>query len=173
VEISGCPALTRWAAEEIGVGGGSMEIWIANGLASMRSFQLCDASANLQRAAKILADDSGIYADAVTQIINEFGSSDGPISEEMITHVTNAMAYDSGTRLHYAIADEYFGALSEYVGVLHNDMGFTVEKAAQIVAYKYIDRLAGSGSLGVASYVAARLDSVTMFFTVVRLNRGK
>jgi hypothetical protein len=173
VGISGCPALTKWAAEEIGASRRRMEIWIVNGLASMRGVQPCDACTNLREAAKILVDAEGIHAAAVAQIIDEFGSSIGPITEELAAYITNAMAHDSGTRAHYAIAEEYFGALAEYMGVLHNDMGFSVEKAAQIVAKKYIDPLAGSGNVGVASYVAARLDSVTMFLAVVRLNRGK
>ena len=173
VGISGCPALTKWAAEEIGVSRRRMDIWIANGLASTRGVQPCDACTNLREAAKILADAKGIHAAAVAQIIDEFGSSAGPMTEELAAYITNAMAHDSGTRAHYAIAQEYFGALAEYMGVLHNDMGFSVEKAAQIVAKKYIDPLAGSGNVDVASYVAARLDSVAMFLTVVRLNRGK
>ena len=139
----------------------------------MRGVQPCDACTNLREAAKILADAKGIHAAAVAQIIDEFGSSAGPMTEELAAYITNAMAHDSGTRAHYAIAQEYFGALAEYMGVLHNDMGFSVEKAAQIVAKKYIDPLAGGGNVGVASYVAARLDSVTMFLAVVRLNRGK
>jgi hypothetical protein len=51
-------------------------------------------------------------------------------------------------------------------------MGFSVEKSARIVDRKYIDPLARDGKAGVASYVAARLESVTMFFTVVDLNRA-
>jgi len=173
VGISGCPALTKCAAEEIGVRRRRMAICIVNGLASMRDIQPCDACINLREAAKILVDAKGTYAAAVAQIIDEFGSSTGPITEELAAYITNAMAHDSGTRAHYAIAEEYFGALAEYVGVLHNDMGFSVEKAAQKVAKKYIDPLAGSGNVGVASYVAARLDAVTMGLAVVRLNRGK
>jgi len=173
VDISGCPALTSWAAAEIGVSRRRLEIWIVNGLASTRGVQPCDACTSLREAAKILADTKGIHAAAVAQIIDEFGSSTRPITEDLAAYITNTMAHDSGIRAHYAIAEEYFGALAEYVGVLHNDMGLSVEKAAQIVAKKYIDPLAGSGNVGVASYVAARLDSVTMFLAVVRLNRGK
>ena len=173
IDISGCPALTKWAAEEVGVSRRRMEIWIVNGLASARGVQPCDACTKLRDAAKILTDAQGIHAAAVAQIIDEFGSSAGPLTEELAAYITNAMARDSGTRAHYAIAEEYFNALAEYVGVLHNDMGFSVEKSAQIVAKKYIDPLVARGDVGVASYAAARLDSVTMFLTVVRLNGGK
>ncbi len=173
VRISGCPALTKWAAEEIGIGRRRMEIWIVNGLASMRGVQPCDACMNLRDAANILADAEGIHAAAVAQIIDEFGSRTGPMTEEMAAYITNAMALNSDARARYAIAEKYFAALAKYVDVLHNDMGVSIERAAQIVAKKYIDPLAGSGNVGVASYVAARLDSVTMFLTVVRLNRGK
>lgn len=56
--------------------------------------------------------------------------------------------------------------------VLHNDMGFSVEKSARIVIERYIDPLAVRGEVGVASYVVARLDSVTTFLTVLRLNQA-
>jgi hypothetical protein len=173
VRISGCPTLTKWAAEEIGVSTGEMEIWIGNGLASTPGVQPCDACTNLQEAAKILEDPKGVHAAAVAQVINEFGSSTRPMTEELAAYITNAMAHDSGTRTHYAIAEEYFGALAKYVDILHNDMGMSVEEATQVAAKRYIEPLAGSVNVGVASYVAARLDSVAMFLTVVRLNRGK
>ncbi|MEA3226817.1 MAG: hypothetical protein U9Q07_12780, partial [Planctomycetota bacterium] len=173
VRISGCPALTKWAAEEIGVSKSRMEIWIVNGLASMRGVQPCDACTNLRRAAIILTDAGGIHTAAVEQIVNEFGTSTQPLTEELAAYITNAMAHNSETRAHYKIAEEYFDALAEYVGVLHNDMGLSVERSAKVVARKYIDPLAVRGQVGVASYVAARLDSATMFLNVVRLNRGK
>ncbi len=173
IRISGCPALTKWAAEETGVSKRRLEIWVVNGLASMRGVQPCDACANLQEAASILADAEGIHTAAVEQIINEFGTSTSPMTEELAAYITNAMAADSGTQAHYKTAQEYFGALAEYVGTLHKDMGFSVERSARIVTRKYIDPLVGRGQIGVASYVGARLDSLTTFLNVVRLNRGK
>jgi hypothetical protein len=173
IRISGCPALTKWAAQEIGISRRRMEIWSVNGLASMRGVQPCDACMNLRDAANILTDAKGVYAAAVAGIIDQFGSRTGPMTEEMAAYITNAMALNSGASARYALAEEYFAALAEYVGVLHNEMGFPVDRAALIVAKKYIDPLVDGGDVGVASYVAARLDSVAMFLTVVRLNRGK
>lgn len=173
VDISGCPALTRWAANEIGVDRRRIQIWIVNGLASARGIEPCDACNNLRRAATVLADPEGIYAAAIAQIIDEFGSRTNPMTEELAAYITNAMAYHGRTPQQYAKAEEYFSALSEYVGVLHNEMGFSVEKSVRIVATRYIDRLAIGGDVGVASYVAARLDSVAMFLTVVSLSQPR
>ncbi|MHC4703173.1 MAG: Ig-like domain-containing protein, partial [Planctomycetota bacterium] len=173
VRISGCPALTAWAAEEVGVSRRRLEIWVGNGLASVRGVQPCEACKNLREAAKILADAQGIHTAAIEQIINEFGTSTGPMTEEMAAYITNALARDSGTREHYKLADEYFAALADYVGTLHNDMDFSVARSARIATRKYIDPLVSRGHIGVASYVGARLDSLTTFLNVVRLNRGK
>ncbi|UCF16068.1 MAG: tandem-95 repeat protein, partial [Phycisphaerales bacterium] len=170
VDISGCPALTEWAAGEIGVDKRRLQIWIVNGLASARGVQPCEACLNLRKAAAVLADPEGSYADAIGLIIDEFGSRNSPMTEELAAYITNAMSYDGRTREHYAKAEEYFDALSDYMAVLHQDMGFSPEKAARIVARKYIDQLVVGGNVGVASYVSARLDSVTMFLTVLRLS---
>ena len=172
IDISGCPALTKWAANEIGADRRRMQVWIVNGLASARGIQPCEACMNLRRAADILVDPEGIYADAIALIVEEFGSRTSPMTEEMAAYITNAMAYDGRRRKHYARAEQYFRALGEYMDVLHNDMGFSVEKSARIVIERYIDPLAVRGEVGVASYVAARLDSVTTFLTVLRLNQA-
>jgi VCBS repeat-containing protein len=173
VDTSGCPALTEWAAKEIGVDKRTLDIWIVNGLASARGVQPCDACLNLRKAATILADPEGIYADAIGTIIDEFGSRNNPMTEELAAYITNTMSYDGKNREHYARAEEYFKALSEYMTVLHNDMGYSPENSARIVARKYIDPLAIDGNVGVASYVSARLESVTTFLTVLRLSGTK
>lgn len=173
VDISGCPALTTWAADEVGVDRRRMQIWIVNGLASDRGIQPCEACTNLRRAATVLADSEGIYADAIGRIVEEFGSRTDPMTEEMAAYITNAMAADTGASTHYARAKQYFGALAMYMNTLHNEMGFSVEASARLVARKYIDPLADTGNIGVASYVAARVDSITTFLTVVRLSHAR
>jgi hypothetical protein len=170
IDVSGCPALTKWAAEEIGVDRRKMDVWIVNGLALARDVQPCQACLNLRKAAKILADSEGIYADAIGLIIDEFGSRNNPMTEELAAYITNAMSQDGKTKEHYARAEEYFDALSDYMATLHHDMGFSPEKSARIVARKYIDPLAIGGNVGVASYVSARLESVTTFLTVLQLS---
>ncbi len=170
VDVSGCPALTKWAAEEIGIEKRKMDVWIANGLALARDVQPCEACLNLRKAAKILSDPEGIYADSIGMIVDEFGSRHNPMTEELAAYITNVMSYDVKTKEHYARAEEYFDALSDYMATLHHDMGFSPEKAARIVARKYVDPLAVNGNVGVASYVSARLESVTTFLTVLQLN---
>jgi hypothetical protein len=147
-----------------------MDVWIVNGLALARDVQPCQACLNLRKAAKILADSEEIYADAIGLIIDEFGSRNNPMTEELAAYITNAMSQDGKTKEHYARAEEYFDALSDYMATLHHDMGFSPEKSARIVARKYIDPLAIGGNVGVASYVSARLESVTTFLTVLQLS---
>ncbi len=58
-EVSGCPAVVKWAAAELGIDERVMQIWAANTLASSQDIQPCDACEKLKQAAAILRDDGG------------------------------------------------------------------------------------------------------------------
>ncbi|MHC4205840.1 MAG: Ig-like domain-containing protein, partial [Planctomycetota bacterium] len=51
IETSGCPALTKWVAVELGTHERMMEIFAVNGLASTVNIQPCEAYTNLKQAA--------------------------------------------------------------------------------------------------------------------------
>ena len=160
VEISGCPALVKWAAEEVGIGERIVQIWVANSLASTGNIQPCDACQGLKNAAKILQDADGTHIAALAQVVNEFASSTAPPTEEQMIAIAEAIARNMDEDSYYAVADEYLEALTTYVGILSNEMGFSTVESVQIVTDKYVGRLAQGQNVGVAAFIAASLAAI-------------
>ena len=156
-DISGCPALVKWAAAELGIDERMMQIWTVNALASSRDIQPCDACARLKGVAAILRVDEGTRIAALAQVIGEFSSSTAPPTPEQMASVADAIQRNSKALNYYATAGEYLDALVAYVGILSNDMSFSPEEAVMFAVDNYVAPLAENQSAGLAAYVAARL----------------
>jgi len=157
IEISGCPAMVKWAAEEVGIDERLVQIWVANSLASTGNIQPCNACQGLKNAAKILQDADGTHIAALAQVVNEFASSTAPPTEEQIIAIADAIARNTDEDSYYAVADEYLEALTTYVGILSDEMGFSTTESVQLVTDKYVGRLAQGQNVGVAAFIAASL----------------
>ena len=157
IEISGCPALVKWVASELGTDERMIQIWVANSLASGRDIQSCDTCASLKRAATVLQDVDGTRVAALAQVINEFASSTAPPTEEQMASIADAIANDVEGNRQYAAAGEYLDALAKYVGILNSEMGFSADESIQFATDNYVGQLADGENAGVAAYVAARL----------------
>ncbi|MEA3226269.1 MAG: Ig-like domain-containing protein, partial [Planctomycetota bacterium] len=163
LEISGCPALTKWAAAELGVNESTMQIWARNTLASARGIQPCDACAKLKRAATILQDSGGLRSAALAQVISEFTSGAIPLSEEQDASIIAAIANNYNTNSHYAMAGEYLDSIAAYVGTLNSEMNFSVADSVTFAADRYVAPLADreSDNAGFADFLAARLAALS------------
>jgi len=157
VEISGCPALAKWVAEELGVDEGTVDIWMANSLVSTKSIQPYDAYSQLMKAALILKDADGTHIAALAQVINEFGSSIAPPTEEQMAAIVDAIRGNTDEDSYYALADEYLDAFVTYIGILNSEMGFSTTRSVRFVTYKYINRLPQDQNVGVAAFLAGCL----------------
>lgn len=157
VEVSGCPALIKWVAAELGTDQKKVQIWVARALASPGSIQPCDACQGLMEAATILKDADGTRVAALANVINEYASSDAPPTEEQMASIADAIANDIEGNVQYAAAGEYLDALAKYVGILSDQMDFTADEAVQFATDNYVDNLVETENMGVATYVAARL----------------
>ena len=158
VNISGCPALAKWVAEEIGIDQKRMmQIWVAGSLAATGDIHPYDAYAKLKNAAKILQDADGTYIVVLAQIINEFASSAAPPTEEQMVSIVDAITRNTEKDSYYAIADEYLDALVTYIGILNSELGFSKTASVQFVTDKYISRLTQDQNVGVAAFFAACL----------------
>ncbi|HUT45670.1 MAG TPA: Ig-like domain-containing protein, partial [Sedimentisphaerales bacterium] len=160
VEISGCPALTKWVASELGTDESKIQIWMANALASNRGIPPCDACADLKEAATILQDVDGTRVAALAQVISQFASSTAPPTEEQMASIAYAIANDIEGNVQYAAAGEYLDALAKYVGILNSEMGFTADESVQFATDNYVQKLVEGEEMGVAAYVAARLTAL-------------
>ena len=157
IEVSGCPALIKWVAAELGTDERNVQIWMSNALASTREIQPCSACGNLKTAATILQDIGGTRVAALTQVISQFASSTAPPTEEQMASIAYAIANDIEGNSQYAAAGEYLDALAKYVGILTGEMGFSTDESVQFATDNYVQKLAEGENLGVAVYVAARL----------------
>ena len=126
-------------------------------MASTRDIQPCDACARLKGVATILLDVEGTHKAALGQVISEFTSSIAPPSEEEMTLIADAIANNNGVDNHYAAAGRYLDALTEYVGILNNEMNLSTEDSVMFAANRYVIPLVDSESVGLAAFVAARL----------------
>jgi len=156
-EISGCPALVKWAAAELGIDERMMQIWTVNALASSRDIQPCDACERLKGVAAILRDDGGTRVAALAQVIGEFAPSTAPPTDEQMASVADAIQRNSKAYNHYATAGEYMDALVAYVGILSNDMNLSPEESVMFAVDNYVAPLAENQSAGLAAYIASRL----------------
>ena len=156
-DISGCPALVKWAAAELGIDERTMQIWTVNALASSRDMQPCDACERLKGVAAILRDDGGTRIAALAQVIGEFAPSTAPPTDEQMASVADAIQRNSQAYNNYATAGEYLDALVAYVGILSNDLNFSAEESVMFAVDNYVVPLAENQSVGLAAYIASRL----------------
>jgi VCBS repeat-containing protein len=157
IDYSGCPALVKWVALELGVDESNIEIWMANALASSRDIQPFETYARLRTAAVILKDSAGAHIRALTQVINEFASSTAPPTEEEMASIADAIASNAGADNHYGVAEEYLNALAQYISILNSNMGFSMDEAVEFATANYVNQLTERGNANVAAYVMARL----------------
>jgi hydrogenase maturation factor HypF (carbamoyltransferase family) len=142
-------------AKELGVDEGSIQIGVANSLASSKEIQPYNRFSRLRKVAAILRDTGGVYMNALAQVISEFASSTVPPTEEQMAAIANAISSNAGANNQYALAGQYLDALAEYVSILR-ELGFSGDAAVQLAMNNYIQNLT-EGQTGVAAFMTARL----------------
>ncbi|MBN2592520.1 MAG: cadherin-like domain-containing protein [Sedimentisphaerales bacterium] len=156
-DVSGCPALVKWAAAELGIDERVMQIWAVNTLASSQDIQPCNACERLKNVAAVLRDDGGTRIAALAQVIGEYASSTAPPTPEQMASVADVISRNARANNRYAAAGEYVDAIVAYVGVLNNDLAFSTEESIMFAVDKYVAPLAEGQNAGLAAYIAARL----------------
>jgi filamentous hemagglutinin family protein len=169
VHPSGCPALSRWAARQVGLERTAMGIGIGNGLASPQDIGPCRSCGDLRRAAAILADKEGSYVQALSEVIHEFAPDPSRLSDEQKASIVEAIENRAMPGNRYALAGEYITALTDYVYILNNEMGFSVQDAVKQAADKYFVPLTKAGRNDVAAYIANRLNALNLFLSLSHL----
>jgi len=159
-EVSGCPALVKWTAREIGVSEKVLAIWIGSAMGTAGDIQPCDACARFKAAAEILQDTDGTYARALAQVVSDFASNVAPPTEEQMASIADAIARGAEAGTHYAAAGKYLDAMATYVGILNDTMDFSVAEAIEFATNKYVAPMAQRGNVGAAAFLVARLTAL-------------
>ena len=155
VEVSGCPALAKWVAKELGIDESTIEIRMANSLASNKGIQPYDMYSKFRNAAIILQDADGSHMAALIKVINEFASSAAPLTEEQMLSIADAITRNTDKDSYYALAKEYIDALMTYTGILSSEMGVSTRESVRFVTYKYISRSTQTQNVGVTTFLEA------------------
>ena len=155
VEVSGCPALAKWVARELGIDEGTVEIRMANSLATNEGIQPYDTYSKFRKAAMILQDVDGTHMAALVQVINEFASSNAPLSEEQILSIANAIISNTDKDSYYAVAKEYLDAVLTYTSILSSEMGVSATESVKFITYKYINPSTQAENAGVIAFIEA------------------
>ncbi|MHC4620347.1 MAG: Ig-like domain-containing protein, partial [Planctomycetota bacterium] len=161
-EIGGCPALTNWLANELGVGAEQIQVYMANVMAWSKSIQPCNMCARLRDAATTLTDPGGVHLSALAQVVNEFVTPAVPPTDEQMALIASAVAegVDDPLAPQYAFADRWLDALAAYVGILSTELGLSEEEALALVE-KYLEPVNESGNEALVLYVQAQLAAYT------------
>ena len=154
MDISGCPALIQWTAQEIGSNSQAAQIWVTNTLASPRDIQPCEACSNLREASLVLSDRT--YVDAISRIVNGIVPTDAPISEEQMASITTALAGNAQANTDLAYAKEYISNLQNYVDILNRNLELNMDDSVMVAVDNYIAPLAQENT-NMAVYLTAML----------------
>ncbi len=153
-EEGGCPALMNWFANELELEGEN-QISIDNAFTFSTDIPPCDRSARLKDAAGILADPCGVAA--LAEVVNEFVAPEVPISDEQMAMIAAALASHNDDGTHYAEASRWLDALAEYIGILNNEMGWSISNSIAFVLDKYGKPIEQIGDVNLIAYIQARL----------------
>ncbi|GAF92104.1 unnamed protein product, partial [marine sediment metagenome] len=154
---AGCPALLSWMADELGVDEEGLQVYMANAFVFSTDCQPCVLAATLMDLSVILEDPEGIGIAALAQVISEFVTSAAPPSEEEMALIAEELSNHVGDGTYYAAAGEWIDALVAYVGVLTDEMGWSVDDAIAFVMENYGSPVTESGNAALMTYVEARL----------------
>ncbi len=155
--ISGCPALMKWAADELGIDERTLKIWETITLAFDMDIQPCKACARLKDTATILQDTERTYIAALAQAVNQFAPVTAPPSEEQMASIADAIARHGDDNTYYTAAGQWLDALVEYVGILSTGMGWSLDEAVALVIDKYIAPATEGADANLDAFIAMRL----------------
>jgi len=156
--ISGCPALVKWATAELGMDEKTIQVQVANTTASTLGIQPCESLEKLKNVAAILRDDGGTRVAALANVIGGLASNTAPPTPEQMASIASAIASNAQTNNDYAVAGEYVDAFAEYVGILESELGFSRDKSVIFAIDNYLEPLIeAQGVGGITYYLSAKL----------------
>ncbi len=159
MKYTGCPALVNWLAGELNLNSDQVQVLFVGSRGATYDIQPCDTCARLQLAARVLMDSDGSRMAALAKVVNEYASAGAPPSEEQMAMIAAALQNpEQGT--DYAMASEWLDAMTQYVSILHSDLGIDTADAVAAVD-KYVTPVIGGENPAVAAFVSAQLAGIS------------
>ena len=118
------------------------------------------AANKLRELVATLYDPDGSRISALIQVINEFAQPDAPPSTEQFASIAQAFETHAEDGTHYASAGQWLKALTEYVAVLNDDIGWQPDESIAFVMSKYGNAITESGDIGVIAFVQMHLEGL-------------
>jgi filamentous hemagglutinin family protein len=112
--------------------------------------RLFSAAEKLQQLIPILEDANGTGIAALRATVAQFFPSLDALSEEQVSSFAQELVRHKGDGTDYDTAGRCIFALTEYVAILGNDIGWPVEKSVGFVMGRYVPRLTEGDEIRIA-----------------------
>jgi hypothetical protein len=116
------------------------------------------AALQLRNLVEILHDTDGTRIAALVQVVTEFVQVPMAPSGEQMDSIATALALHGNDGTHYAEAGQWLDALTEYVGILNTDIGWSLDESISFVMGKYGTAITETGNISVIAYIQIRLE---------------
>jgi hypothetical protein len=112
--------------------------------------RLYSAAEKLQQLIPILEDADGTRIAGLRAVAARFFPSLDVLSEEQMYSFAEELARHKGDGTNYDLAGQCIYALTEYVNILGNDIGWPVDKSVGFVMSRYVPRLTEGDEIRIA-----------------------
>jgi len=158
-----CPALMELVAAELGIPTDNLQVHIQDTLASPANIQPCNSYAQFVISAAVLSDPGQAGIASLAKVIGEFVSPATPISEEQLASISQALAaeWNAGDKPHYAAAARWLDAFVGYVGILNNQIRWSVDESVVFAMEKYVTPAAEGSDVNLLTFLHLQLGALT------------
>ena len=134
---------------ELGIG---VQPYVTEAYAASLStdLRLYRAAEKLQQLIPILEDTEGTRIAGLREATEQFFPSLDALSEEQVSSFTEALVRHKGDGTDYDAAGQCIFALTEYVTILGNDIGWPADKSIGFVMSRYVPRLTEGDEIRIA-----------------------
>ena len=161
----------QWLGEELGLCQGDetgeddsrcqevTQAYLAGAFLQATDLRPNQAATQLRQLAGLLQDTGGSQNAALGQVINEFTQPEIPPSSEQFASIGQVLALHSADGTHYAVARQWLDALTEYVSILVDNIGWTPDESVEFVMGKYGPAATEPGDVSITAFIQMYLEN--------------
>jgi hypothetical protein len=162
----------QWLAQELGLCEGDQkgiddgrcqeitQTYLAGAFLQATDLRPHQAAMQLRNLVAILHDTDGARITALVRVVNEFSQPGMPPSDEQSAIIGQAFSEHVNDGTHYAAAGQWLDALSEYVGVLNTEIGWSADESVAFVMGKYGTGITEGGDVSVTAFIQMHLEGL-------------